>query len=649
LNERQRRHAQVVYRSGETLLEIINDILDFSKIEAGHLELAPIEFSIQTLLDDALELMAPKAHEKGIEITAHFEPGLPPAVVADPLRLQQILTNLVSNAIKFTEHGEVVVTVKQGNTARHADQALDQAPLPMVPMDIEFHIRDTGIGIASHVLPKLFSAFTQANAGLARRYGGTGLGLAITKQLVELMGGHITVKSAPGIGSEFRFNIPVTVAHNAPEVTHIDDLAMPHLGILVVDDNATNRTVLENILSAWGMHVVCTSDGQEALDYLLSSHDEDLPIDMALVDMNMPRLDGFQFAEKLRDSGRYRDLRMILLSSTSSSDDVRQSQALGYSRFVAKPLRKPELRQAILGLSADLLPPMAQLPSLKLNVLVIEDNAVNQEVCAQMLTRLGCRASLASSAMEGLRKLCKTRYDVILLDIQMPGMDGEETIQQFRSNRVSRFKFVTPNTTPVVAVTAHVDEQRFMDLGFDAFLSKPYRLHQLARVLQACMKAAGMPMPLDNPPDTAPAQQPSPPAAYRELPPHLHTTSPFAKDWQEVFDEAAVMRLLELDPSGKNHLLERVTKMLTTSVDKYLLQLEDAWRAEDLKSIKDVVHTLKSSSANVGALKLSQCCIDIEHALKEPAQKDLTNLIISLRDSARTVQAALPLLLEAHR
>jgi len=603
---------------------------------------------LQTLLDDALELMAPKAHEKGIEITAHFDPSLPPTVIADPLRLQQIITNLVSNAIKFTEHGEVVVTVTPGLKTEPAVDATELAQTA----NVAFHIRDTGIGIAQHVLPKLFSAFTQANAGLARRYGGTGLGLAITKQLVELMGGQIKVKSALGVGSEFTFHIPVTLSQKAADINLLDGMEMPHLGILVVDDNATNRTVLENTLTAWGMHVVCAADGQEAFDYLMSADDEDLPIDMALVDMRMPRLDGFQFAEKLRGTGRYKDLRMILLSSTSDSDDVRRSQTLGYSRFLAKPLRKPELRQAILGVSADLVPPMAQLPSLKLTVLVIEDNAVNQEVCAQMLTRLGCRVHLASSAMEGLRKLCEICFDVVLLDIQMPGMDGEETLQQFRSTRISRFNFKTPPETPVVAVTAHVDEQRYLDLGFDAFLSKPYRLHQLARVLQACMKLAGLPVPVAQ--DGAaltgnPNQLQSSTHALPELPHPTPLDMIPALPWREVFDEASIQRLLELDPAGKNHLLERVTRMLSTSVDKYLHQLEDAWRAEDLKTIKDVVHTLKSSSANVGALKLSQCCVDIEHALKDPKQTDLVTLIVKLRDSARSVQAALPLLLEGHR
>ncbi len=649
LNDQQRRHAQVVYRSGESLLEIINDILDFSKIEAGHLELAPTEFSIQSLLDDALELMAHKAHEKGIEITAHFESEMPATVIADPMRLQQILTNLISNAIKFTDHGEVVVTVNCKPIEASTTTPTSLPVVPLTPLNIEFHIRDTGIGISQQVLPKLFSAFTQANAGLARRYGGTGLGLAITKQLVELMGGHISVQSALGVGSEFTFNIPVTMADDSAEKGHTDDLTMPHLGILVVDDNATNRTVLENILSAWGMDVMCVADGQEALDYLLASPNEDRRIDMALVDMNMPRVDGFEFAKQLKASGRYANMRMILLSSTSASDDVRRSQELGFSRFVAKPLRKPELRQAILGISADLLPPTAALPNLKLNVLVIEDNAVNREVCAQMLVRLGCRAHLASSAMEGLKKLCETRYDIILLDIAMPGMDGEETIQQFRSNRVTRFKFETPTDTPVVAVTAHVEEQRFLELGFDAFLSKPYRLHQLARVLQACMKAAGKPVPLINQAPTASTKSASDMPRSARAAPATSATSATAHPWQEVFDESAVMRLLELDPTGKNQLLERVTKMFEVSVDKYLLQLEDAWRSEDFKSIKDIVHTLKSSSANVGAIKLSQCCIEVEYAMRNPGAQDLTSLISSLKQAARTVQSALPRLLEAHR
>jgi CheY-like chemotaxis protein len=270
------------------------------------------------------------------------------------------------------------------------------------------------------------------------------------------------------------------------------------------------------------------------------------------------------------------------------------------------------------------------MPQLLHHVLVVEDNLVNQEVCSHMLTRAGCTVHLANSAMEGLRKLSDGRYDVILMDIQMPGMDGVEALQLFRNPRQGRFKFTTPPETPVIAVTANAldgDEQRFLDLGFDAYLSKPFRMQQLIRVLQTTVEP---PPPVEAPPPAPPTAQAPPPQA-----------------WREVFDELAVQRLVELDPSGRNHLLERVTKMFANSVDKYIGQLEDAWGAQDLKTVRDVAHTMKSSSANLGALKLSHCCVEIETVIREQTGDDLGPLINALREEAARVIQALPLLLEA--
>lgn len=636
LNERQRKQAQAVYRSGENLLEIINDILDFSKIEAGHLELAPVECSLQTLVDDVLESMAPKAHEKHIELTAHVQIDVPNAVVADNFRLRQILNNLVSNAIKFTDYGEIVVSVRVVAGSEKTDVQGNKS------LNIECCVSDTGIGIQRNVIPKLFSAFTQANAGLARRYGGTGLGLAITKQLVELMGGEISVKSALGLGSQFTFVIPVIEASEI-DPGLLDAMELPYLGILVVDDNATNRTVLENTLLAWGMHVICFEDGQQALDYLLSSTD-DQALDMAIVDLNMPNVDGFEFAQRLNASGRYPKLRKVLLSSTSSNEEVKESQNLGYSRYITKPLRKPELRQAILGLSAELMPPKQQLPNLGLNVVVIEDNEINQEVCAQMLVRMGCKVQLCSSAMEGLRRMCETKYDVILLDIAMPGMDGEEVIQMFRRPHSGRFRFVTPNTTPVVAVTAHVDEQRFIDLGFDAFLCKPYRLQQLVRVLQTCMKIAGIPLPAESSKVPEKSALEAMGLSYL-LKPSSESSS---ESWDDVFDQPTLKRLIELDPSGKNHLLDRVIHMFSASLDKYLMQIEAAWRDQDIKVISEVAHTLKSSAANVGALQVATSCQNLEQAIKMPEATLTAHSIDELKTAITRAKKVLPKLLEAN-
>ncbi len=657
LNDKQRRFAQAVYRSGESLLEIINDILDFAKIEAGRLELANSDFVLRTLVEDTLELMAPRAHEKGLELSFREQPGLPAVIHGDPLRLRQILTNLVANAIKFTEHGEVVVDI------RRAIGSSDTRSAGSESMELEFMVRDTGIGIPSDMIPRLFSAFVQANVGMARRYGGTGLGLAISKQLVELMGGQIEAHSAPGVGSEFVFRIPVTVGVTQADMAMLEEPEMPSFNVLVVDDNETNRTVLENMLSAWGMRVTLAHDGQDALDILMAHPRQDADFDLALVDMNMPRLDGQGLAEALKASGRYPNLKMVLLSSVSSPDDVRRAQEAGFQRFVPKPLRKGELRQAILGISAELGDTPHESVRLNKHVLVVEDNAVNQEVCSQMLRRLGCEVKVANSALEGLRRLGEQRYDLILMDIQMPGMDGIEALTWFRKGSNNRFTFVTPPHTPVIAVTANAlegDEQRFLDQGFDDYLSKPFRQSQLQKVL---LEHAGPANPAPVPAPTAapatgvkvlapaPATPPVTPvataaAATGGIEQPSATAATLEVSVEAIFDTESLRRLRELDPKGDNKLIERVAKAFETSVGRLIPQLEESIQAQDNAGILHVVHTLKSSSASIGALKLSQQCAEVETMIRRQSGEDLSPRIRDIPLEVNRVLAGLRLLLE---
>ncbi len=644
LNDKQRRFAQAVYRSGESLLEIINDILDFAKIEAGKLELANCDFVLRTLVEDTLELMAPRAHEKGLELSFREQPGLPSVMNGDPLRLRQILTNLVANAIKFTEHGEIVVDIRRaiGGSIATPQPGSDET------MALEFLVRDTGIGIPADVLPRLFSAFVQANGGMARRYGGTGLGLAISKQLVDLMGGHIEVHSAPGVGSEFVFQIPVHVGTTQADMAMLEEPAMPSFNVLVVDDNDTNRTVIENMLTAWGMNVVQACNGREALDLLMAHPHTDANFDLALVDMNMPELDGLGLADAVRKSGRYPRLKMILLSSVSSPDDARRAQEVGFQRFVAKPLRKAELRQAILGISAERGEAVQEAPRINKAVLVIEDNTVNQEVCSQMLKRLGCEVRVASSALEGLRRLGEQRFDLVLMDIQMPGMDGVEALGWFRRGSNNRFSFLTPPDTPVIAVTANAlegDEERFLGLGFDDYLSKPFRQSQLRKMLvehthidesELGDNPITIPTPLQEATADTPQGMPTDPA-------QIVAPSP----WDAVLDKQALARLKELDPKGDNKLIERVSKAFENSVGRMLPQLEDAIKIGDHAGIAHVAHTLKSSSASIGALKLSQMCAEIEVMIRQQTGEDLSTHINAIRPEVERTVDSLHLLLEA--
>ena len=615
LSDKQRRFAQAVYRSGESLLEIINDILDFAKIEAGRLELALTDFSLRSVVEDTLELLAPRAHEKGLELSFREEVGLPAVVHADPLRLRQVLTNLVANAIKFTESGEVVVDLRQ--VEPETPTAMGARPQLM----LEFTVRDTGIGITPDVLPRLFNAFTQANGGMARRYGGTGLGLAISKQLVELMGGRIEARSAPGVGSEFIFRLPIRCGDAADTTPgEHDGVAMPTLNVLVADDNETNRTIIENMLTAWGMRVTLAADGQQALSTLLAKPAGEF--DLALVDMQMPNMDGISLAQALRQSGRHPNLKLILLSSVSSPDDVRRAQDAGFQRFVAKPVRKSELRQAILGVSPLRLDGTVDLPELRRTILVVEDNPVNQEVISHMLRRLGCQIQVAGSALEGLRALCEKRFDLVLMDIQMPGMDGVEALGYFRRGPNGRFAFVNPADTPVVAVTANAldgDEERFLNLGFDDYLSKPFRQSQLLAVLNKRLKPVSTtPPPIGDTPPSSPTSPAAGPAA-----PGVTQVAPAAEATPTALDPQALKRLHDLDPNGDNKLLERVLKAFEASVGRLQPMLLEAHANGDLAGISHVAHTLKSSSASIGAIKLSQMCAEIEMMIRQGSGGDL--------------------------
>jgi PAS domain S-box-containing protein len=624
LTDKQRRFVQAVYRSGESLLEIINDILDFSKIEAGKLELASIDFVLRGVVEDTLELLAPRAHERGLELSFREEPGLPIVVNGDPLRLRQVLTNLVANAIKFTEQGEVVISLG--------------VPSGGLAGSLAFSVRDTGIGIEAEMLPRLFNAFTQGSAGMSRRYGGTGLGLSISKQLVELMGGEIAVRSQPGVGSEFSFTLPFGLVDTDSAQPGLDLMSMPPMRILVVEDNETNRIVLDNMLHAWGMEVVLAEDGRQALEILQGQTAIDPHFDLALVDMRMPRLDGMGLALALRASGAQPQLKMVLLSSVSAPDDVRAAHQAGFHRFVPKPIRKAELRQAILGISATI-PDTARLtPRLNAHILVVEDNVVNQEVIGQMLRTLGCRVQVSTGALAGLRAMCERPFDLVLMDIQMPGMDGVEALNWFRRGTAGRFNFLTSADTPIIAVTANAlggDEERFLGLGFDDYLSKPFRQSQLLAMLTKHLRPAA-PAASGDVGATGGAPGLTEPAGLRDA----------AVD-SSVLDAQALERLRELDPNGENRLMERVVSAFESSVGRLMPQLQDALNSSELGGIRHVAHTLKSSSASIGAMKLSRMCSDVESRARHEQSEGMTERIAQLQAEVEIVRVALKRILGA--
>jgi CheY-like chemotaxis protein len=412
------------------------------------------------------------------------------------------------------------------------------------------------------------------------------------------------------------------------------------LKVLVVDDNETHRSVLENMLGAWGMLVTLAVDGQDAFEQLLACPPNEPAFVLALVDMQMPRMDGLHLAAALREAGLLPGLRMVMLSSASSADDARAAREAGFQRFVAKPVRRAELRRAIQGVAAAQREPVESDPALDCDVLVVEDNGVNRQVIDQMLKGLGCRPQLASGAMEGLRALCEKRFDLVLMDIQMPGMDGIEALRCFRRGPGNRFAFVTPPDTPVIAVTANAlaeDETRLRALGFDDYLSKPFRRGQLLAMLNHHLIPGAPSLPSD-----AGAPPPAEAAAGAGASSGAGSTAPSS----DVLDAAALDRLRELDPKGENQLLQRVLTAFQTSIARLVPQVQAASANGDLAGVRHVAHTLKSSSASIGAVKLAQLCGEIESMIRLEKVDSLAPRVAAMCAEIDTVLQALKQLLD---
>jgi signal transduction histidine kinase/DNA-binding response OmpR family regulator len=470
LSEEQRDYASTIRDSSETLLTIINDILDFSKIEAGRMDIEAQPFDLRDCVESALDLVSNRAAEKHLDIAYLFESEVPPAIQGDVTRLRQILLNLLSNGVKFTEHGEVVLTVT------------------MKGEQLEFAVRDTGIGLDENAQTRLFQSFSQADSSTTRKYGGTGLGLAISKKLAELMGGTMWVESAgPGHGSTFHFTIRVERA-DLPQGTRRDFVgAQPALQgkrILVVDDNATNRRILALQAAKWGMAVHDSAAPEQALEVLMRDS-----FDLAILDMHMPGMDGATLAARIREAGR--SLPLVLFSSAGSSKEVGDGL---FAARLAKPLRQSQLFDTLVTLLAHehaprraaapaqprIDPQMASHHSLR--ILLAEDNVVNQKLALRLLQQMGYRADLASNGLEAIECVARQTYDVVLMDVQMPEMDG------FEASRYITAKWPAGQRPRIIAMTANAmqgDRELCLAAGMDDYVSKPIRVDELVAALMS--------------------------------------------------------------------------------------------------------------------------------------------------------------------
>ena len=482
LNPEQCRYAETVKSSGESLMAIINDILDFSKVEAGRLELEILDFDLRGLLDDFAAMLAVRAHGKGLEFICSAAADVPSRLQGDPGRLRQVLTNLAGNAIKFTAAGEVAVLV----TLEHENA---QAAV------IRFSVRDTGIGIADDQQEMIFQSFTQVDASITRKYGGTGLGLAISKQLVEKMDGCIGVNSVEGSGAEFWFTAcfakqpaDASARRDAPARVDIDGVR-----ILVVDDNATNRDVLMSQLRAWGVRAAESSDGPSALKALHRALDENDPYQIAILDMQMPGMDGETLGKAIRVEDRLKDLRLMMMTSVGRPGDAARMLAIGFSAYLTKPVRQSDLRDGLAAVLAgetvaqdkrQLITRHSVREMRRDNVLVLvaDDNVTNQQVALGLLRKLGIHAEAVADGAEAVRALSNTSYDLVFMDVQMPVMNGYEATQMIRSSQSS----VCNHEVPIIAMTAHAmpgDRDKCLKAGMNDYVSKPISPQALADVL----------------------------------------------------------------------------------------------------------------------------------------------------------------------
>jgi CheY-like chemotaxis protein len=486
LDATQREYLQVAQSSAESLLAVINDILDFSKVEAGRLDLRPEPFSLSDCLGDALHPFGQRAAEKGIELAMRVAPGVPPMLIGDPQRLRQVITNLVGNAVKFTEHGEIVVTAEPES---YGDPALGVV--------VHFAVRDSGIGIPRDKQQMIFEAFTQADSSATRLYSGTGLGLAICRRLVDLMDGRLWVESHEGHGSTFHFTARFAARPASTlEEGGVSAEELRGVRVLVVDDNGTNRLVLHEILTSWGMRPTGVDNGRAAIDLMHAAERKGTPYRLLLVDGFMPEMDGFTVIEKLRENPSFTGAAVLMLTSADRDDAAERCRALGIAAHLLKPVRARDLRAAIgraLGRAArapqaperDILDLRSERPS---RLLLAEDNLVNQKLAVAILERWGHTVTVVDDGRAALTAVARDSYDAILMDVQMPTMDGLRATAEIRAAEQ-----LTGGHVPIVAMTARTmagDRERCLEAGMDAYVSKPFDLADFYDVLESVLARA---------------------------------------------------------------------------------------------------------------------------------------------------------------
>lgn len=607
----QREYLEIAYRSGDTLLALLNDILDLSKMEAERMQLEAIEFDLYPTVEDMAKLLAARAQEKGLELHVFVDPSLPHMVIGDPVRLRQVLTNLTGNAIKFTEKGEVIV---------HARPQREDEDTVWV----RFEVRDTGIGIPKEVQERIFEAFGQADTSTTRKYGGTGLGLTLSRKLVELMGGSIDLESEPGRGSVFGFTLPLKKARPLPQA-FVPDQGLAGKRVLIVDDTLTNRIIFERFCTAWGMIPRSVEEGGKALVELMDATEQGKPFALALLDMQMPGMDGVQLARAIRANDLLRSLPLVLLTSQI---DQRNFEPTLFDARLTKPVMQAELYQAIVRVLR--LDTQAKTPSggekdvrhtdemkrdlAYARVLLVEDNAVNRKVASGIMARFGIQPDMAENGLDAVEAYKKQPYDLVLMDCQMPVMDGMQATRLIREYERRQGK----SPTPILALTAHATAEELapcLDAGMNGYLTKPFKPEALADLLRRWLggaraeaggKAQACAGVRSETNDGRQPQEAAPVSTEVAEPPPVSPTEPALNlDILAQLNEALGGEVAGII----GFFLEYLPNQIET--------LHKALDAGDMDTLRREAHSLKGSAGNLGALSLTRLCQALETQASE--------------------------------
>jgi PAS domain S-box-containing protein len=580
LTQEQREYLEIVTESADSLLTLINDILDFSKIDAGKVDLEEIDFSLRDCIGDTLKTLALRAHKKGIELAYDIPQEVPDNLVGDPSRLRQVIVNIVGNGIKFTEKGEVVVQVGL------EEQGDDEVAL-------HFAVRDTGIGIPKEKLSEIFDAFSQADNSITRRFSGTGLGLSISKQLSKLMNGRMWAESEVGKGSTLNFTARFSLQKGRPADERVKPIDIKDCRVLVVDDNATNRQIFQGMLKSWGVKVTSVERGDDALEALRQAVSEGEPYVLALLDVQMPEMDGFTLASKIKEDRRIRDTILMVLSSAGKPGDASRCRELDIAAYLMKPVKQSDLLEAILVAlgrrknrtkKAALITRHSLRESRqKLHILLAEDNVVNQKLVVRILEKRGDYVVVKNNGKEALEAFRRGPFDLIIMDVQMPKMDGFEATAAIRE-----LEEASGGHVPIVAMTAHAmkgDRERCIEAGMDGYVSKPLKAAHLYEVIENLMTESKMASLKDE-----------------------ETASPRC-----VFNREEALERIE----GDEELLNEIVGLYLDDCPEIVFRIEEAVKGEDSESLERAAHNLKGALKNLGADASSEIAEELERCGRE--------------------------------